>query len=722
MKKKYILLLSLLTTFTAYSQEVNDSIRVKQKEVADISLSDVVITSRSNDKINEMPSSITILQKEDVEKLTQNAYSLADVLDKVVGITLSTQGNRTRGMNMRGRNILILIDGIPQSTPLFKTNREINTIAPSAIEKIEIVRGATAIYGNGAEGGIINVITKSANAKKSFESTTSIGSTGSLVNPENTMGSYISQGFNGTKNKLSYLVNGSAESTGILRGPKNEIQSPDNGVGETQRYNVIAKLKYNFNKNNSIGILYNYFSSNQNTNLSRVNGVYGESPATGIFTESNSLQSSQGTRFNHNAQLTFNSKNIFKNTDLSFNLYNNSFETVYAWYAWWGDTAVGGTNIGGQSRIQSTKSGARLNLNTPFIFSENIFGNIVYGADLMIDETKQTLLDGRTYLTPINMMNFAPFAQGKLAIHDLIFKLGARLENINIGINDYTILDFDNGANGGLQIKGNDLKYDALTFNTGLRYNKIKAFKPFASFSQSFSVAELGRQIRITDDPDLLTKFAPEAIIVNNYEIGAHSEITKNTSLQAVYFISTSKLGSTWSINPETEFLEVTRAAENIKGFEVQFNTRFLKNFDFGISYQRFEGKVDGNDDGDTSDEEDVYINTRRINPSILRAKLGYSLNNKFNINLSTVFSGSRDRFEPNEAGAYAYGEGPVESFNYSNLFASYTYSKNIKFQLGVINVFNQDFYFTRSQWASRGNTYEKANGARFNLSAQIRL
>ena len=691
-------------------------------EASNFSLDEIVITSRSNDKISEMPSSVTILQKEAVTKLTQNAYTLADVIDKIPGITLSTQGNRTRGMNMRGRNMLILIDGIPQSTPLFKTNREINNIDASAIEKIEVVRGATAIYGNGAEGGVVNFITKKPNTTKAFESITTLGSTGSLVNTEHTIGSSISQEFNGSKNKFSYLVNGSYESTGILRGPKSEIQSPDNGVGETQRYNVFTKLKYDFNKNNSIGFFYNYFSSNQSTNLSRVNGVYGESPATGIFTEPNSLQADQGTRFNHNAQLTFNSKNIFKNTDLSFNLYSNNFETVYAYYPWWGDDAVGGTNPGGQSRIQSSKKGARLNLITSFNFSDVISGNLVYGADLMQDKTKQTLLDGRTYLTPMNMVNFAPFMQGKLAFNDFIFKIGARIEKINIGIDNYTILDFNNGSNGGLQVTGKDLDYSALTFNTGLRYNKIKTFSPFVSFSQSFSVAELGRQIRVTDDPNLLLKFAPEAIIVNNYEIGAHSQIFANTSLQAVYFISTSKLGSTWSINPNTQFLEVTRAAERVNGFEVQFDTRLSDSFDFGISYQIFEGKADGNDDGDTSDDEDVYINTRRINPSVLRTYLDYDLSKKLNIRLSTVFTGSRDRFEPNDTGAYAYGEGPVNSFNYSNLFASYTYNENIKFQLGITNVFNQDFYFTRSQWASRGNTYEKANGARFNLSAQIKL
>lgn len=61
---------------------------------------------------------------------------------------------------MRGRSVLVLIDGIPQSTPLRAGGRDIRSIDPSVIERVEVIKGATAIYGNGAEGGLINYITK----------------------------------------------------------------------------------------------------------------------------------------------------------------------------------------------------------------------------------------------------------------------------------------------------------------------------------------------------------------------------------------------------------------------------------------------------------------------------------------------------------------------------------------------------------------------------------
>jgi iron complex outermembrane receptor protein len=59
-----------------------------------------------------------------------------------------------------------MIDGIPQSSPLRNNDREIRSIDPSVLERIEVVKGATSIYGNGAEGGIINYITQKDNSNK----------------------------------------------------------------------------------------------------------------------------------------------------------------------------------------------------------------------------------------------------------------------------------------------------------------------------------------------------------------------------------------------------------------------------------------------------------------------------------------------------------------------------------------------------------------------------
>lgn len=52
-----------------------------------------------------------------------------------------------------------MIDGVSQ-TGSRDVSRQLNSISPGMIERIEVISGATSIYGSGATGGIINIITK----------------------------------------------------------------------------------------------------------------------------------------------------------------------------------------------------------------------------------------------------------------------------------------------------------------------------------------------------------------------------------------------------------------------------------------------------------------------------------------------------------------------------------------------------------------------------------
>ena len=65
----------------------------------------------------------------------------------VPGITPSRQKMSNQGENLRGRQALIMIDGVPQVNPLRNGNRYGYTIDPSMVERIEVVNGASAVQG-----------------------------------------------------------------------------------------------------------------------------------------------------------------------------------------------------------------------------------------------------------------------------------------------------------------------------------------------------------------------------------------------------------------------------------------------------------------------------------------------------------------------------------------------------------------------------------------------
>ncbi|WP_162978822.1 TonB-dependent receptor plug domain-containing protein, partial [Pseudomonas aeruginosa] len=69
------------------------------------------------------------------------------------------QGRTNNGQNLRGRSVLVMIDGVSLNSSR-GISRQFDSIDPFNIERIEVMSGASAVYGGGATGGIINIVTK----------------------------------------------------------------------------------------------------------------------------------------------------------------------------------------------------------------------------------------------------------------------------------------------------------------------------------------------------------------------------------------------------------------------------------------------------------------------------------------------------------------------------------------------------------------------------------
>lgn len=691
-------------------EEITVQLQTGQQDLGEV----MITTYRTAETLDEVPSSVSVLSSREIETYAKTSTSVADILMRVPGLALSTNQTSNTGQTLRGRNMLILIDGIPQSTPLRSGGRDVNTIDPNTLQRIEIIKGATAIYGNGADGGIINYITKDPAPNQELKSTTEIGTSGSLVELAHTVGSEVSQTFSGTIGNLGYVASGSFRQTGIFRDANGVVVAPYYGLGETDQYSLFGKLQYRFSEDHSIEMMYNYYSSNQDTEYITQNGVYMERPAIGVIGEV--LGVDQGNRHNHNAQLTYRADDLIGNTDFRANLYMQDFLTVYGFSPYFYNADAG--YVGGQSTVASDKSGARFNFKTPYSFGEDFGGDILYGIDILNDVTSQKLVDGRIWAPEMDMTNFAPYAQVKTIYEDLVFKAGIRFENINIEVPDYsTIFLFPYGqetSSGGVSVNGGEIKYDATTFNAGLRYNEWNFFQPFISFSQSFSIADLGRTLR-TATENTVANINSEAVIANNYEIGFNSRLG-NTKLTGAYFISTSELGATY--REVNGIFQIARQPEKIYGFELALDTELTENLFFGSSVSYVEGKVDS----DNNDSYDTYINGDRIPPVKTVTYLQYTLWDKLNTRLSHIYSGNRDRFSPNAEGLYAYGQGPVNSFNLVNFSAGYELTPTTEIGLGIQNLLNEDYYNLGSMWKARDSGYIKGYGARYSLSLKVTL
>ena len=122
----------------------------------------VVTTTRRTEVAGETAASISVLSAEDL--VTRNVLALDDALQYVPGVQLTGNEVNIRGSSgfsyNTGSRVLLLVDGMPMLSPDAE-RIPFDLIPVHQMERIEVLKGpGSALYGGGALGGIIHVVTK----------------------------------------------------------------------------------------------------------------------------------------------------------------------------------------------------------------------------------------------------------------------------------------------------------------------------------------------------------------------------------------------------------------------------------------------------------------------------------------------------------------------------------------------------------------------------------
>ncbi len=681
-------------------------------------LDDVLIsTSRKPENVKNVTASVTIVNKQKLEKELAIVPDLSTILaNQVPGFAPTAQTGNNVGQNLRGRPMLVMIDGVSQSSPLRNAEVDLRSIDPSVLERIEVVKGATAIYGNGAAGGLVNYITMVPDTAARFAGKTQLNLNGSLVKVKNSEGGRISQMFYGKLGKFDYVVSGMYEQTGEYKDAKGDVVGPNYSLGETDTYNAFAKFGYVPAKNQRIQLSYNTYSSLQNSNFTLVNGNLATGQkATGVLGKPLGIPT--GVDYNHNLNLSYKIDSTFLHSSLHADVYCETRKDVFY-------VSLGRFDGGdGQSLAKNDKRGARLFLETPILNLNSLKMNLAYGADFMKDKTAQPLVDGRVWVPTMDMTNIAPFAQADFNIlGKLVFKTGLRYENVNIAVDDYRTLR-TTGANNStitpsFDVTGGNLKYSTYLFNAGLRYNQFNLFSPFVSFSQGFSVMDIGLALRDAK-VNSIDKINTDAVKVNNYEAGFESKVAGLT-FSASGYISTSKLGIEVVYDPATGLFNTARNPEKIYGFELVADYQLFDQLGLSASYSYTEGKRDIDKNGKFNDAVDMYLNGRRISAPKVTASVTYSPLKVLDLTLNYTGINSRNRFEKNSNGVYNGNEGAVQAYHLFSFAGIYQVKKNTRLTLGIDNIFNQDYFPARAQWFMQPGFYSKGRGTSVNFGISV--
>jgi len=676
----------------------------------------VVSGSRVFESIDEVPASVTIISQKQIEEHLKVNPELQSLLAQMVpGLAPDTGSSSNTGQSLRGRAPLVMIDGVPQSTPLRNGSLGVKTLDPSAIARIEVIKGATSVYGNGASGGIINYITKQATSDGQPEGEISLSSRFSAVKLEESAGARVSAAINGRADKLSYLFTASYEENGVQRDAEGDILGLQYGLSDAVTENYFTKLGYNFDEEKQLQFSYNYFSSQQKTDLGDVVGDLNDGEKTYAIHVPKELQKQgkpQGPDGNENITLKYTDYALLSNTQMTLDLYMQDIENVFFFSTSLANPDEG--YEGGQSIIRSEKKGARATFNTLVDF-DNVEATFIYGLDALNDVTSQPLVDGRVWVPEMDMESLAGFLQTKWVIdNDLVIKAGVRQESIDLAVEDYETLKLCRSATQcsvPLSVKGDTIDYDATTYNVGVKYNLLEAFSPFANYSQGSDISDIGRLLRSATVNDI-GLIQTEASIIDNYEVGFTSQFD-DLRFEFAAYRSTSEFGTTNSFNEATGVYEPVRAPQEIWGYETLVDYKINPTLKLVATYSYVEGK---------NTEDDIYLGSRQISPPKGTANLNWQPNDELSLTVSYLYVGSRKRFEPNADGDYVGDQGPISSYNLFNLSGRYSFSKNWQAYMGVENLFNNDYYPARAQSYTYGGYNIKGLGTTVTLGATYRF
>lgn len=168
--------------------------------------SEVLITaSRFEESSNHVPANVKVITREDIENSSSN--NIPEVLSQIGGLIVNGTGLGQLGLgasvDMGGygatanSTTLILLDG-QRLNPIDSSSVSWESIPLGSVQRIEILRGGASVqYGNGAVGGVINIITKDGGANIN-DVTVKAGSFGTVMT-----NAVLSQGSGNTSLRLN---------------------------------------------------------------------------------------------------------------------------------------------------------------------------------------------------------------------------------------------------------------------------------------------------------------------------------------------------------------------------------------------------------------------------------------------------------------------------------------------------------------------------------------
>ncbi|UTN97533.1 TonB-dependent siderophore receptor [Serratia plymuthica] len=554
----------------------------------------VVSASRSHRSVAEMAQTTWVIESQEIEQQVQGGKEIKDILAQLIpGMDVSSQGRTNYGMNMRGRSMMVMIDGVRLNSSR-SDSRQLDSIDPFNIEHIEVISGATSLYGGGSTGGLINIVTKKGQKEKQVELQVG-GKTG--FGGHNDHDENVSAAVSGGNDNASGRLSVSYQRYGgWYDGKGNEvlIDNTQTGLQYSDRIDVMGTGTINIDDHQQLQVTTQYFNSESD-------GKHGLYLGQNFSAVTGAGQASNGSNLNsdripgterHLINLQYSNTDFWGQDLVAQVYYRDESLTFYPFPT----LASGKVTSIGASQQKTDFYGGKLTLNSKPIDALTL----TYGVDAehesfnanqqFFNLAKAQQSGGMALENAFNVgrypgyttTNLAPFLQASYDI-DPMFTLsgGVRYQYTENKVDDFVGYAQQQGIANGLAssadaVPGGKTDYNNALFNAGLLVHLTERQQAWINFSQGFEIPDLAKYYgsgtyKLVNGHYQLQKSVNvndsklEGIKVNAYELGwRYTGDNLRTQVAAYYSLS----DKTISINKTDMTINLDSDKRRIYGVE----------------------------------------------------------------------------------------------------------------------------------------------------------
>ncbi|MCG9575787.1 TonB-dependent receptor [Vibrio tubiashii] len=598
------------TVFTAQAQEYTTEGKM------------VVVSSRTPKAISDIPGTVWYIDSEKIEQEYRGGKTLGDILASAIPSLDVSSGARTNlGQNLRGRKMLVMIDGVSLQSSR-SISRHLDSIDPFNIDRIEVLSGSTSIYGAGATGGVINIITKKAQSEElEFESY--VGGTSGLNSSED-FDYKLAQSISGGNEKVQARTSVVYTETQGFFDANGTIVTPDISQGSlqfNQTVDFLTTVGVNVSDTKKLNLLAQYYDSQQDS-------PYGLYIVGSDFVD---VRKGFDSDREHGTERIMLSASYVDEQFLGHQLiaeasYRKEDQTYTPYFQ------SSGQQI---TDVISLKAALAKNFDK---------FNIVYGVDAYQDklESNQALYDptiannsgnliNKTYAQVgrypgVEVSSVAAFAQADYSItEDWTVEGGVRYQYMSNKIDDFVGYTQQKkiAAGSGTSadaVPGGKTDYGVALFNLGTIYHLNSDSQVWANFSQGFDLADpakyygqgnytlVGDHWQLNDSINV-NESKMSGIKTNSFELGYRLD-TGDLNLQTAAYYSQSDKNVKY--NKTTLLIEEIEDKKRVYGLEAMASYWVHDNIQLGASGHYVVSEVKG--DNGWEEYDAGYASTSKAN------------------------------------------------------------------------------------------------------------